>query len=440
MGQLSFGKKLSYSMGGIALNLANLAISQWLLVLYVPTKDKALVASLLFSLIFLAGRITDGITEPLIGFLSDHWRSKRGRRIPFIIFATLPVAAVSFLLWTPPLPHEQSWINGVYIFVLVQLFFILWSTLANPYMSLLPELTSDLKERVDISAMQAVFLMIGTLIFGFLGPIKEAFGWIGIGSVLFIATIVSFLPTILVIKQRPSDVRRGADERFCFMMIFSWAATTFKNRAFIRYLAATALFWFALNLFIIIVPFWSKYVLGNTDDKVVLLMAPLLAANLVFFFVFSVLSKKFGKYVMFLVTLAGCAAAMSLLWFVGPALPASPQVQTQVVMGLVGVFMAGFMMLPMALLADVIDYDETLTGKRREGIYFGMQSILQKISIGVSIPLAAALMYAGGGMTPTELGLKLIALVAGFFALLACAVFLTYPLREREGKVFVKGR
>jgi Na+/melibiose symporter-like transporter len=124
------------------------------------------------------------------------------------------VAAVSFLLWTPPLPHEQSWINGVYIFVMVQLFFILWSTLANPYMSLLPEMTTDLKERVDISAMQAVFLMIGTLVFGFLGPIKEAFGWIGIGAVLFIATIVSFLPTILTIKQRPSDEKRGAQERF----------------------------------------------------------------------------------------------------------------------------------------------------------------------------------------------------------------------------------
>jgi len=438
MGQLSFGKKFSYSLGGIALNLANLAISQWLLVLYVPTKDKALVASLLFSLIFLAGRVTDGITEPLIGFLSDHWRSKRGRRMPFIIFATLPVAAVSFLLWTPPLPHEQSWINGVYIFVMVQLFFILWSTLANPYMSLLPEMTTDLKERVDISAMQAVFLMVGTLIFGFLGPIKEAFGWTGIGAVLFIATIVSFLPTIVTIQQKPSATIRPADERFRFSMIFSWAATTFKNRAFVRYLVATALFWFALNLFIIIIPFWSKYVLGNTDDKVVLLMAPLLAANLVFFFVFNVLSKKFGKYAMFLITLGGAAVAMSLLWFVGPGLTISPQVQTQAVMALVGGFMAGFMMLPIALLADVIDYDETLTGKRREGIYFGVQCIMQKISIGISIPLAAALMYAGGDMLPTELGLKLIALVAGFVALLAGAVFYTYPIRDRGGKVFVK--
>ena len=435
MAQLPFSKKISYSMGGIALNLANLAISQWLLKLYVPSKDQALVGSLLFSLIFLLGRVTDGITEPLIGFVSDHWRSRWGRRMPFIMFAVLPVAAVSFLLWTPPFPAQQHWVNGIYIFVMVQLFFILWSTLANPYMSLLPELTSDIRERVDISAMQAVFFMIGTIVFVMLGPVKEAFGWVGIGSFLFIATVVSFLPTIVFIRQKPSNTGDIDRERFRFGMIYTWAGTTFKNRAFIHYLAATALFWFSLNLFIIIVPFWSQYVLGLTDDKVALLMAPLLLANLAFFFIFNFLSKRFGKYAMFLITLLGSAITMPLFLLVGPTLPFTPQTQTQIVMGLVGVFMAGFMILPMALLADVIDYDETLTGKRREGIYFGVQSILQKIAIGISIPIASLMMYIGGDASPTERGLKLITLVAGMSAVLAFVVFLGYPLKEKGGKV-----
>jgi GPH family glycoside/pentoside/hexuronide:cation symporter len=299
-------------------------------------------------------------------------------------------------------------------------------------------MTGDLSERVDISVMQAVFIMLGTLIFGFLGPIKETFGWVGIGALLFVLTIVSFVPTILTADRKPTNVGPDATERFRFSMIFAWAATTFKNRPFVRYLTATALFWFSLNLFIIIIPFWSKYVLGNTDDKVVLLMAPLLAANVVFFFVFDILSKKIGKYVMFLVTLLGCGISMSLLWFVGDRFSMDAQLQTQVVMGLVGVFMAGFMVLPMALLADVIDFDETLTGKRREGIYFGMQSILQKIAIGVSIPTASLLMYYGGDATPTMLGLKIVSIAAGVFAVLACAVFSTYPLREKDGKTFMK--
>ncbi len=141
---------------------------------------------------------------------------------------------------------------------------------------------------------------------------------------------------------------------------------------------------------------------------------------------------------MFLVTLLGSAVAMPLLWFVAPTLPFSVQAQTQIVMALVGVFMAGFMILPIALLADVIDYDEKLTGKRREGIYFGVQSILQKIAIGVSIPVAGFMMYVGGDVTPTERGLKLITLLAGVVALAAFLVFLKYPLKERGGKIVME--
>jgi GPH family glycoside/pentoside/hexuronide:cation symporter len=97
--------------------------------------------------------------------------------------------------------------------------------------------------------------------------------------------------------------------------------------------------------------------------------------------------------------------------------------------------MSGFLMLPMALFADVVDYDEKLTGFRREGIYFGVQSIFQKISIGFSVALAGTLMYAGGQNKPTEFGLKGIALAAGICAVLAFIAFLRYPLRDKNGVI-----
>lgn len=438
MPQLTFGKKLAYSTGGFALNLANLAISQWLMKLYVPSIKTALISPVLFSLIFLLGRVTDGITEPLIGYLSDNYRSKRGRRLPFIMFATIPVALVSFLLWTPPFPGQYHWLNGIYVFVMVQLFFILWSTLANPYMSLLPEFTSDLKERVNISTMQAVFLMLGTLAFGAMGAVKETFGWVGIGAVLFIATIISFLPTIVFIKRPSSLEHRQESEKFRLVTILQWAKTTFKNKAFVLLLSATSLFWFSLNMIILLVPFWSQYILGNTDDKVVLIMAPVLGANILFFFVFNILSKKFGKYLLFLVVLGGAAIVMPLLALVGKMQIVSLMLQTQVIMGLIGVFMSGFIMLPFAILADVIDYDEVLTGKRREGIYFGVQAIFQKFSIGISITVAGLLMYLGAENTPSVTGLKMIPVSAGITAFISFIIFLKYPLREKDGKIYIK--
>lgn len=440
MNYLSTGKKLSYAMGGMALNLANLAISQWLLKLYVPNREEALVNATVFSFIFLIGRGVDAITEPLVGFYSDHHRSKRGRRIPFIMAGFVPVAIVSFLLWTPPFPGEQHWANTVYIFAMVQLFFILWSIVANPYMSLLPEMTPDLKERVNISTMQAAFIMLGTLIFGGLGAVIGSLGWIGIGFIVGGITILTFAPTLLAIKGTSSLDMPETRERFSFMAIIDWSRTTFKNRPFIHLLGATACFWFSLNLIILVIPFFVQYVLHLSDREVVLVMAPFLASNIVFFFVFNILAKKFGKYAMFLATLLGSAVAMASLAAVGSLPFGSPLAQTQATMGLVGVPVAGFLMLPMALFADVVDYDETLTGRRREGIYFGVQSIFQKLAIGVSIAVGTNLMYLGGGSTPSAAGLKGIALLAGIFALVAFFVFLGYPLREREGKIVVKNK
>ncbi len=81
MQQLRFGTKLSYAMGGMALNLANLVI---------PVAYEALCslarlgpgAGALFAGIFFSGRLMDGVIDPVAGFVSDHFQSKRGRRIP----------------------------------------------------------------------------------------------------------------------------------------------------------------------------------------------------------------------------------------------------------------------------------------------------------------------------------------------------------------------
>ncbi|TAL35210.1 MAG: MFS transporter [Spirochaetes bacterium] len=435
MGELGLGKKISYALAGVSLNLANLVISQWLLKLYVPSRDEALVDAVLFSAIFLLGRITDGIAEPLVGYWTDHHRSRRGRRIPFIAFGLVPAALATLLLWTPPFPHESHWLNAVYIFIVVQAFFICWSIVANPYLSLLPEITRDGKERVDIATMQAGFIMLGTVVFAFMGPLKDAFGWASMGMVAGGLTIITFLPTLFAIKEAPSPDTAPRDEGFSPRLIFDWARTTFHNRPFVIYLSAAALYWLSLNMLTLLIPFWIQYVLHEPDSSVALVMAPFLAANVAFFFVFNALSRRFGKFAMFALCLAGTGITMPLLWLTG-MVPLSPMAYTQVVMGLAGAFIAGYIMLQPAILADIIDHDEKLTGRRREGIYVGMQAIFSKLSMGISIAVASVLMYAGGIEKPTELGLKLIMVLGGAVSLAAFLVFLRYPIRERDGKAY----
>ncbi len=418
---------------GSRLNFANLLISQWLLRLYVPSIESALVAPALFGFIFLVGRIVDGVTDPLTGYLSDRLRSRWGRRKPFIACALLPTALVSALMWFPPHPGGASVINGIFIFVLVQLFFIFWTLLANPYMSLIPELTTNIKERVDITTLQAVFLMIGTLLSAVIGNIKEAAGWGGLGVTVGVLTIVSFLPTLLFIREKPTNVEPAApgEEGFGLGTMASWIGTTFRNPPFILLLASTSFFWFALNTKILLIPFWVEHVTGRGDADVIWIMLPYIVANVSAFVPFNLAAKKWGKQAVFLFSLALSGLATVSLTLVG-LLPVDPFLHTQAVMALYGISTSGFLMLPNALLADVVDFDAAQSGKRREAIHFGVQAFFQKVAIGLSIVVSAALMYIGSSNEPTVFGLKTVAASSGIAALLSAGIFFFYPLRDKK--------
>ena len=76
-----------YCSGGLAMNLTNLVLSQWLYERYVVG---GIIGTAAFSVILLAGRITDSVSDPFIAFWTDNSWTRWGRRMPFLVLATLP--------------------------------------------------------------------------------------------------------------------------------------------------------------------------------------------------------------------------------------------------------------------------------------------------------------------------------------------------------------
>ncbi len=438
--QLSTGNKLAYASGGLAMNLCNLVISQWIFKRYVPNPADALVPVALFSAIFFFGRVTDAITDPLVAYWSDRLRSKRGRRIPFILWGVGPLALVFFLIWIPPV-QGQHWLNTLWVCALVQAYFVLYTVVVTPYLALLPEITSDLKDRVNISTLQAVFVMLGTVVFAVVGVVIERWGWAALGLVVALLTATSLLPTLFFIREapRPEEPAEVGDSTGAVLAMFRWIKLTFRNRPFIHLVVATSFYWFGLNLLVMIVPYWVQDHLGMEESSVALLMGPFLLMNLVFFVVFNILAKRYGKYRTFLAAIAGSALLAPALCGADLLPLGTPLLRSAVAMGLIGIPTAGFMMLPFAILADVVDYDEQLTGLRREAIYFGVQAILQKTMIGASIFAFGLLVLGSGEQAASVAGLKLVPAVAAGAFVLGLAAFWGYPLREREGKVVLVG-
>jgi glycoside/pentoside/hexuronide:cation symporter, GPH family len=408
---------LIYVSGGFAMNLTNLVLSQWL---YERFVIGGIVGSTAFSLILLAGRLTDGISDPFIAYWTDISYTRWGRRIPFLVFATLPLAFVCFLLWCPPEKAPET-IRIIYAAVVCQGYFLLYGLVVTPYLALLPEIGSTPRERLNLTTGQGVATLVGTLVFALSGLIIQEFGYPALGLVLAVAVLISFYPITFFIREHPSSERPKGS----LSGLFRWIWQVLTNRDFLPLLISTSLYWFGLNLLLMLVPRWVEVRLGLSKDSVTWLMLPFIATNLVGFFFFNWLANRVGKFASLMLVFALSGFVFCLFgWSDQSGLPVSPLVSAQFVCGLAGLPVAGFGVLAFALLADVIDADAERTGTRREAIYFGVQAILQKSMIGLSVVSFAQIQ---GVLGPT--GLRWTSIIAGLACLAGLICFSRYRLR-----------
>jgi glycoside/pentoside/hexuronide:cation symporter, GPH family len=375
--QLTRSQLVIYSLGALAMNLANLVLTEWFYERYVVG---GVISTVAFSIIMLAGRITDGVSDPFLAYWTDNTRSRWGRRIPFLLFGTLPFAIVTFLLWIPPQGATDVFRIG-YATVLAQAYFLLYGLVVTPYLALLPEIAGSSGDRLNLTTGQGVAALAGTLCFAFAGLIVQHFGFVGLGVMVGLAILISYYPIPFAITES----ERAPGAKPSLQRLFQWIREVIGNTTFLPLLISTSLYWFALNLLLMIVPRWVQVQLGMEKDAVTWLMLPFIAVNLIAFFIFNWIAKRFGKYRSFLLVFALTVLVFGLVGF-------SDQIQiglsqfrvAQCIVGLAGVPVGGFGVLAFALLADVIDEDSNRRGLHREAIFFGVQAIFQKSMIGLS--------------------------------------------------------
>jgi GPH family glycoside/pentoside/hexuronide:cation symporter len=309
----------------------------------------------------------------------------------------------------------------LYTASLCQLYFLLYGLVVTPYLALLPEIASSPRERLNLTTGQGLATLVGTMLFALSGLIIHNFGYPVLGLMLAAAVLISFYPTTIFVFEHSHSERSSRS----LADLFRWIWQVLTNRDFLPLLVSTSFYWFALNLLLMMVPRWVQARLGLSQDAVTWLMLPFLGLNLLGFFFFNWFAKRVGKFIALVCVFLGSALVFSLFgWSDRLGLPVAPFVSAQLIAGLAGLPVAGFGVVAFALLADVIDADAARTGIHREAIYFGVQAILQKSMIGLSVVSFAALQQASG---TNALGWT--ALLAGFFCLCGLVCFLRYRLR-----------
>src|SRR5210317_2400242 len=103
--RVPLAKKFIYGLGAFVNNLLAAAIGGMVIVLNLGLGMNPALAGLLAAL----PRLTDAITDPLMGYISDNTRTRWGRRRPYIFVGAIAVGIVFALLWQLPPGKSESW-------------------------------------------------------------------------------------------------------------------------------------------------------------------------------------------------------------------------------------------------------------------------------------------------------------------------------------------
>lgn len=384
------------------------------------------------GVIMVVGRIVDAIADPLIASWSDRSRSRFGRRRFFMAISALPLALSTVMIFFPPV-IGVSHINTVYLAVAFALFFLFYTMYVAPYIALIPELASDDKSRLGITTAQGFFALVGGAIAMIGGPVLiglfSSSGYmysyramIIILSVLGLALLAS---AVFAINEKnfssavPSTVKLRESLRM-----------TLTNRYFLIYLGGTMALWFVFNVLRS-----SAIHIGQT-----LMKLPVESAGLNFIILFVVagfsfvivleLSKRIGKKRMLMIGLA-LFAVLSLCVAATGLLPIDRVLYGRIIFGLCGFPTAVLLVVPNVYVAELCDYDCTITGEHREGIYFGTQGFFLKLNLGLSTAITSYFFVTFGKEIQNPLGVRLALVFAALVSVCGIGIFRSYP----EGKL-----
>lgn len=326
----------------------------------------AWVSNLLFLFAFY-----NAANNPLIGHLSDRTRSRWGRRIPFILFGTAPMAIFFTLIWVAPFDGltQPGLLIGWFAVMLV-LWELCGTAIGTSYFALLPEMFTTYAERTDVAVRMNIFQTIGLLIGVALPPILYSrIGWVPMGLSFAVVCAAAMYAGIPGMFERPEYADRPA------LDLLPSLKATFVNRSFATIVIAYTLRYFAISTLATGVPFYIKYSL-KVDDALAsaILASAFVTAGVLLWPWRQFIAHRFEARTTMMLAFLIMAAGAALLFFVDTIEGAVAAAM------LFGVGISGMILMTDVILADIADEDEMHTGLRREGMYFGMNGFITSLS------------------------------------------------------------
>ena len=444
MKKLTTGKIWQFAAGQFGWAMLSGIISNWLVYFYQPDEAAISQGQTVFIPQGLAilgiitviggitalGRVFDAFTDPMIASLSDRCTSKNGRRIPFLKWASLPLALATVLVFWSPV-NEKSWINAAFLLVMVLAYYLFITAYCTPYNALISELGHTQQERLNISTAISFTFIAGTAV-AYLAPtiwgiFVPALGRVGAIRLTFtvmaaVAWICMLVPVFCIREKEYVNTVPVQESAF-----YSLAAT-FRNGEFRKFVGSDIFYWIALTMFQTGLPFFVTSLLKLPEMMTTLYFVGMTALSVLFYLPVNKLTPKFGKKRMLLFAFVMFSTAFFYTGFMGKIPFLSAAAQGFVLMVFAALPMAIFGILPQAMVADIAESDSVTTGSNREGMFFAARTFAFKLGQSLSMLIFTAVSTIG---TATGTGYR----IAAFGAALFCGIGAVLLVFYNENKI-----
>ena len=450
-----------FAIGQLGWSTLSGIISAWLVTFYLPTSDdiangatQYIVPGMIIGgfltvlgLITALSRVFDAVTDPLIASLSDRSKNKRGRRIPFMQYAALPLAAATVLIFCAPVDRINGW-NIAWISIFIVLFYLFMTMYCTPYNALISEFGKTQDDRMFISTAISLTYFVGTLLaytpFVFAGLLRESAGFAWSYRICFIvlaviAAVCMMLPTFLLKEKDFVDTAPSNAN------MFKSLAATFKNKDFLTFSCSDLMYWVGLTLFQTGLPFFVKVSMNISEAFTMYFLGGMTVLSAAFYPIVSKLVKKFGKKKLTIAGFFGLALAYVIATLIGvlgtaenPGLLGIGKIPG-VVFGVLICVIAAFPMallgiIPQSIVADVAEADGVTTGENREGMYFAARTFAMKFGQSLAMLLFTSLAIIGttaqdtnsNDITASTLGMTIVGIVAVAFCVIGAVIMFFY--------------
>lgn len=393
----------------------------------------------LIGFAFLIRFLADACTDPVVGFLSDRTSSRLGRRRPFFLAGAIPAAICFYLLLTPPQGSDLqvfAWLTITSSLLITSL-----TVFGIPYLALSWELSPDYDERTRISAWRRAFEVLAEIMATLSIPLLLAIyastaaessaqsaseaDFYPLAAMILGATAIIAAGLAMVGTREPPPTSSRHHSPF-----FAGFRTAFQNRPFVILLMTFTLMAVADRMATALLLYLLEYLHGVPKQDTAPLFLMYFAGSLASALLWIKLSERLGKKKAYHIAMVSW-----LITFGAFAVTSWSGLALYSVVGLMGAASSGVLILPGAIIPDVIEWEQARTGERREGVYAGITKFCWKVATGLSFLVIGQLLHLVGydgevRPTPSVLqGLQLVFLVVlGLMVPAAMLTFRRFPL------------